>query len=384
MSLAGDAIFLMGDSGLVEMRAQLFDSEEDLQELVARHPELLAGAQMTPGDPRRWMLVRREMGVPRTDGGGDHFSVDHLFVDQDGVPTIVEVKRSTDTRIRREVVGQMLDYAANAVRYWPVENLKATHEAACRRVGRDPLEELRQLVGHDVDPEEFWARVGEHLAIGRLRMVFVADVVPPELQRIVEFLNEGMSRAQVYAVELPQYVGAGQRSLVPRLIGATAAARQSARRDRSSPGVDALVAAATDDVRFVDEALQRWAQERDIVVRDTSSGRGYSKDGVSLAMFYPGWSSLEIYLGPLRTGGHADDADSLQRELAALCRSKRITATHPNLPTVDLASNWPEASKVLDRYVDVMVRAKHSLSSGEDDRCVQHWTRVRQGRSDRA
>jgi hypothetical protein len=31
------------------------------------------------------------------------------------VPTLLEVKRSSDTRIRREVVGQMLDYAANGV-----------------------------------------------------------------------------------------------------------------------------------------------------------------------------------------------------------------------------------------------------------------------------
>ena len=31
------------------------------------------------------------------------------------MPTLVEVKRSSDTRIRREVVGQMLHYAANAV-----------------------------------------------------------------------------------------------------------------------------------------------------------------------------------------------------------------------------------------------------------------------------
>lgn len=36
----------------------------------------------------------------------------------------MEVKRSTDTRIRREVVGQMLDYAANGVRYWPAEELR--------------------------------------------------------------------------------------------------------------------------------------------------------------------------------------------------------------------------------------------------------------------
>ncbi|MCO6480232.1 MAG: hypothetical protein J5I94_26570 [Phaeodactylibacter sp.] len=49
--------------------------------------------------------------------------MDHLFVDQDAIPTLVEVKRSTDTRIRREVVGQILDYAANAALFWPIERL---------------------------------------------------------------------------------------------------------------------------------------------------------------------------------------------------------------------------------------------------------------------
>jgi hypothetical protein len=34
-------------------------------------------------------------------------------VDEAGVPTLVEVKRSSDTRARREVVARMLDYAAN-------------------------------------------------------------------------------------------------------------------------------------------------------------------------------------------------------------------------------------------------------------------------------
>src|SRR4051794_12230288 len=42
-------------------------------------------------------------------GGSSRWSLDHLFVDQEGVPTLVEVKRSSDTRARREVVAQMLD-----------------------------------------------------------------------------------------------------------------------------------------------------------------------------------------------------------------------------------------------------------------------------------
>jgi hypothetical protein len=72
-------------------------------------------------------LVRREKAVPADENGGGRWSLDHLFLDQDGVPTLVEVKRQTDTRIRREVVGQMLDYAANCV-YWRVEGLQADFE----------------------------------------------------------------------------------------------------------------------------------------------------------------------------------------------------------------------------------------------------------------
>jgi|SRR5579872_2595824 len=59
------------------------------------------------------------------------WSLDHLFIDQDGIPTLVEVKRGTDTRIRREVVGQMLDYAANAVVYWPVESIRSHFDRTC-------------------------------------------------------------------------------------------------------------------------------------------------------------------------------------------------------------------------------------------------------------
>jgi hypothetical protein len=40
--------------------------------------------------------VTREAGVPDGDDASDRWSLDHLFLDQDGVPTLVEVKRSSD------------------------------------------------------------------------------------------------------------------------------------------------------------------------------------------------------------------------------------------------------------------------------------------------
>jgi hypothetical protein len=213
------------DETLVELAERPYDSEDLLQGLLARYPNLLAGEQMDSGNPRRWLLVAREAGLPAEDGGAARWSVDHLFVDQDGIPTLVEVKRSSDTRIRREVVGQMLDYAASAVVYWPVEALRTTFEASCTAQALDSAQVLVDALGID-DPDVLWATVKTNLQAGKVRLIFVADVIPPELQRIVEFLNGQMDPAEVLAIEIRQYVGEGLRTLVPRLIGQTAAAAE--------------------------------------------------------------------------------------------------------------------------------------------------------------
>ncbi len=119
--LGSGLIYLIQDGGqLVEMAGQPYDSENLLQELLATHPNVLAGEQINSAAPRRWLLISRELGLASEEDGPARWSVDHLFLDQDAIPTLVEVKRSSDTRIRREVVGQMLDYAANAVIHWPI------------------------------------------------------------------------------------------------------------------------------------------------------------------------------------------------------------------------------------------------------------------------
>ncbi|MEV0907300.1 hypothetical protein [Streptomyces hokutonensis] len=107
------------------------------------------------------VLVAREMGVPTSTDSAPAYWLDHLFVDADGVPTLVEVKRATDTRIRREVVGQMLDYAANAARYWPAALLRRSFEDTCAKDGRSLEEAYGELLGDQDDrsAEEFlWIR----------------------------------------------------------------------------------------------------------------------------------------------------------------------------------------------------------------------------------
>src|SRR3954447_15732617 len=133
MSGAG-GLFLRRDGQVTELVEQGYDAESELQLLLAAHPELLAGGEIDPEDPRRFTLVRREAPVA-------NLSLDHLFVDQDAIPTLVETKRGSDTRGRREVVAQMLDYAANAATGWKAELLREWHAERCRAMGIDPEED---------------------------------------------------------------------------------------------------------------------------------------------------------------------------------------------------------------------------------------------------
>jgi hypothetical protein len=227
-------VFLVQNDGMVEMREARYDTELVLQELLAQYPSLLAGDQVNPQAPRRWLLIRREAGVPDADGAPDRWSLDHLFLDQEGVPTLVEVKRSSDTRIRREVVGQMLDYASNALAFWPVESIRANFESRCADEDLDPEQVLAEFLDADCESQKLWSDVKTNLEAGRIRLVFVADEIPAELQRIIEFLNGQMSSAEVLGVAIRQYAGGSQRIYVPRVIGRTATAAR-----RKSGGEDA-------------------------------------------------------------------------------------------------------------------------------------------------
>lgn len=232
-------IFVLDGTELVAMHEQPYDSEDLLQALLADYPDLLAGGDDVAGSARRWLLVKREVGIPDTETGGSRWSLDHLFLDQEAVPTLVEVKRSDDTRIRREVVGQMLDYAANGVVYWPAERLRSDFENRCAKNGQEPEDVFRAGLGDELDPERFWDDVEQNLRSGRVRLIFVSDRIPSELRRVIEFLNERMSPTEVLGIEIKQYVGGGNlKTLVPRIVGQTEEARIQKVGGGQSPSVD--------------------------------------------------------------------------------------------------------------------------------------------------
>jgi hypothetical protein len=223
--MGSGAIFLVdGDGNLTRMSPGAPPNEDHMQDLVARFPELIGDSD------GELLLIQREQPITDSTEGAGRWSLDHLFVTRNAVPVLVELKRAVDTRLRREVVGQLLDYAANGVAYWRPGQIAEDFAATCVKTGVEPEETLAAFLGQ-ADPEQFWQQVDANFQAGRIKLVFVADVIPSELARIVEFLNEQM-KADVRAVELKWFEGAGKvTTLVPRVIGETqrAAAQKGAR-----------------------------------------------------------------------------------------------------------------------------------------------------------
>lgn len=361
-------IFIVQPDGkLLALSESPYDSEDMLQLLLERYPALLAGHQVDAERPRRWLLVKRELGIPDGDGAAVRWSLDHLYLDQDAVPTLVEVKRSTDTRIRREVVGQMLDYAANAVAFWPAERLQSEFEATVSAAGHEPSAVLREFLQGEVEPETFWSRAKTNLQAGRLRLVFVADEIPVELRRIIEFLNEQMDPAEVLGVEIKQYIGGGVQSLVPRVIGQTAEAEQrkgtsASAREWNVTGFFGVLEGRSNPVESrVARSILDWGERRGLRIE---WGRG-AKDGSFFMQYDRG--RYGQYTVSVRTGYSAGyvqfqfaamtapfDNPSVMAELKrriqdAVGHTMPEEAKYPSLRLVEL-----EPDERLPRFLEVL------------------------------
>ncbi|VXD25252.1 conserved hypothetical protein [Planktothrix serta PCC 8927] len=275
--MGGGIYLIQDDDRLVEMMEQPYDSEDQIQELLETYPNLLAGDEIDRVTSRRWLLISRDVTISAEEDDGSRWSFDHLFLDQDSIPTIVAVKRSRTAETRQKMIGQMLDYAANLALYWPIESIIAQFEANCREQGRDPEQVFEEFLGSDLNEDGFWQKVKTNLQAGKLRLVFVADDIASPLRRVVEFLNKQTDLVEVLALEIKQYVSQeGLKTLVPRLIGQTAEAQQKKlsatverrRWDEVSFFEEFQVRRGLDEAEMAEE-IHNWAkrQEPEIIIQ---------------------------------------------------------------------------------------------------------------------
>ena len=88
--------------------------EKWLQELIHRHPDILPVAEI---EPVFYPLVPIGREVPVTAG-----YIDNLFISAQGYPVIVETKLWRNPEARRNVLAQLIDYAAS-ISDWTYEKL---------------------------------------------------------------------------------------------------------------------------------------------------------------------------------------------------------------------------------------------------------------------
>jgi hypothetical protein len=121
-------------------------------------------------------------------------------------------------------------------------------------------------------------------------LIFIADEIPPELRRVVEFLNSQMDPAEVLAVEVKQFVGEKLKTLVPRVLGQTEMARQKKTLDRGESRkwdeamfFDILKLRRGEQETAIARRLLEWATELHLRIW---WGEG-KKDGSFFPMYWP-------------------------------------------------------------------------------------------------
>lgn len=183
------------------IRAEFAD-EKQLQTLLYESPELIK----TEDDIA--IVFAREAALP---GSG---YTDLLGVDVNGNIFLVETKLARNSEIRREVIGQILEYAAflwgksyeDIDRIFQSREGKSIFELLNAKYPEILLDELRQ-------------NVSANLADGRFRLFIVVDSINPELEKIIAFLSSRGGGLKLQAIAMPIYTRDNVEILAPQVYG---------------------------------------------------------------------------------------------------------------------------------------------------------------------
>ena len=192
--------------------------EHTLRDMIHDNPAILPVHEFDPGYGRVF-TVARELNIP-----GVGF-VDVLLADERGRLVVVECKLWRNPQARREVVGQILDYARELSRYG-YEDLQRQVSIATRLPG-NALYTLACAAGGTLSEAEFVDRVSRDLAAGRFLLLIGGDGITEGTRRIGEYLRGQPGLAFDFGlIEFAEYRarrsdGSEQIIVQPRILAQT-------------------------------------------------------------------------------------------------------------------------------------------------------------------
>lgn len=187
--------------------------EATIQSIVQAYPSCLPIAEIDPlfAGP---VPICTELNTPAGP-------IDNLMVTPSGLPVLVECKLWRNPEGRREVVGQILDYAKELSR-WSSSDLQREVSRRLKREGNAVLQIVRDA-GHEVDEIGFNDALTLNLRRGRFLLLVVGDGIREGVEAIAEYLQAHAGLHFTFGlVEMPIYdAGNGQRLIVPRVLART-------------------------------------------------------------------------------------------------------------------------------------------------------------------
>lgn len=169
-------------------------SEGWLQKLMFDNPEILPINDLDPGFGPL-IPIGREIGTAVGP-------IDNLYISPTGMLTIVEAKLWRNPQARREVVGQIIDYAKEVSR-WDYEGLDAATQKVC---GKKLWDLVNQSAEPPLDEPRFIDTVARNLQSGKFLLLIVGDGIREEMERMAEFLQgTPQLRFSLALIELQAY-----------------------------------------------------------------------------------------------------------------------------------------------------------------------------------
>ncbi|WP_343654364.1 hypothetical protein [Paraburkholderia caribensis] len=149
-------------------------------------------------------------------------SIDNLMVTPAGLPVLVECKLWRNPQARREVVGQILDYAKELSR-WSSSDLQRAVRQRLKCDGDPVLEKVRQ-VAPDTEEIQFNDALTHNLRRGRFLLLIIGDGIREGVEAISDYLQAHAGlHFSLGLVELPIFaLPDGGRLVVPRVLARTA------------------------------------------------------------------------------------------------------------------------------------------------------------------
>ena len=190
-------------------------SEAWLQNLIQQHPALLPVSEL---EPALTPLTPVCLELPLPSGYADN-----LLMTPSGGLVLVETKLWRNPEARREVVGQVLDYAKDLAR-WTYSDLQQAVRLATKVLD---LDLFRHVVGQDADDTgeaEFIDHVSRNLRQGRFLLLIAGDGIQEGVEQLADFLQRHMGlHFSLALVELAFWKapGTGDVIIQPKVVART-------------------------------------------------------------------------------------------------------------------------------------------------------------------